>query len=119
MILLASWGLLALGATSLVALVAGIVALDLGVQALHISNQSTIYALRPEARSRLTTAYMVSNFTGGAILSALTSTLYASAGWGAVCVLGGGVSALGLVVWLVTERSAPLTPASAPGASGT
>ncbi len=66
-ILIGSWGLLALGKTSLVALVAGIVVLDLGVQALHISNQSAVYALHPEARSRLTTAYMVAYFLGGAL----------------------------------------------------
>jgi predicted MFS family arabinose efflux permease len=107
LILLASWGLLALGESALPALIAGIVALDLGVQALHISNQSTIYALRPEARSRLTTAYMVANFLGGAVLSATTSALYSADGWGAVCVLGAGVSAVGLVLWVLTERVAP------------
>jgi predicted MFS family arabinose efflux permease len=53
--ILASWGLLALGGTSLAALVARVVLLDLGIQGAQISNQSAIYALRPEARSRLTT----------------------------------------------------------------
>jgi predicted MFS family arabinose efflux permease len=107
-ILLASWGLLALGETSLPALIAGIVALDLGAQALHISNQSTIYALQPDARSRITTAYMVAYFLGGAAFSAITSTLYGSAGWGAVCVLGAITSAVGLCLWLTTERVGPV-----------
>ena len=40
---LASWGLLALGAHSLAALVAGIVLFDLGVQATQILNQSVIF----------------------------------------------------------------------------
>jgi predicted MFS family arabinose efflux permease len=103
-ILLASWGLLALGAHSVPWLILGIVALDLGVQGLQISNQSAIYALRPDARSRLTTAYMVAYFAGGASMSAAASALYASGGWGAVSVLGAAVAALGLVVWLATER---------------
>ena len=63
--------------------------LDLGVQGIHISNQSAIYALAPEARSRLTTAYMVSYFSGGAALSAITSVLYSSNGWDGVCVVSG------------------------------
>ncbi len=105
LILLASWGLLAVGGRSVAALIAGIIALDLGVQALHISNQSTIYALRPEARSRLTTAYMVANFLGGALLSAATSALYASAGWGGVCVLGAATAAIALGVWIVAVRA--------------
>ena len=69
--MLVSWAVLALGQSSVIALIVGIAILDLGVQGLHISNQSAIYALRPEARSRLTTAYMVAYFLGGAALSAL------------------------------------------------
>jgi predicted MFS family arabinose efflux permease len=104
-ILLASWGLLALGKSSLAALIAGIVVLDLGVQGLQISNQSTIYALDAEARSRLTTAYIVAMFLGGAALSAVTSALYASSGWGAVCVLGACTSTLGLALWALSARA--------------
>jgi predicted MFS family arabinose efflux permease len=103
LVMLASWAVLALGKTSLAALIVGIAVLDLGVQGLHISNQSAIYALRPEARSRLTTAYMVAYFLGGALASALAASLYASGGWAAVCALGGGTALLALVVWLVTE----------------
>ncbi|MDQ6835965.1 MAG: MFS transporter [Actinomycetota bacterium] len=88
-------------AGSVIALIVGIAALDLGVQGLHISNQSAVYALRGDARSRLTTAYMVSYFLGGAVLSALTSTLYASAGWSGVCVLGAVTAGLTLAVWVV------------------
>ena len=62
--ILAGWGLLALGAHSLAALLAGIVLLDLGVQATQILNQSVIFRLRPEARSRLNTAYMTCYFAG-------------------------------------------------------
>jgi predicted MFS family arabinose efflux permease len=99
-LLLASWGVLAAGGTSLLALLAGIVLLDLGVQGAHISNQSAIYTLAPEARSRLTTAYMVACFLGGAALSALSSSLYAGSGWSGVCVLGAVSSALLLLTWL-------------------
>ncbi len=86
--------------------------LDLGVQGIHISNQSAIYALRPEARSRLTTAYMVAYFLGGAALSAITSSLYGSDGWGGVCVLGGATALLALVVWAVTEVGGAPAPGS-------
>ena len=107
LILLLSWGLLALGRTSLPALIAGIVVLDLGVQGLHISNQSAVYTLAPEARSRLTTAYMVAYFLGGAVMSAASSALFAASGWDAVCVLGAATAAVGLLVWLLTQRLEP------------
>jgi len=104
--LLGSWALLAPGAHSLAALIAGIVLLDLGSQALHISNQSAIYALRPRARSRLNTAYMVAYFVGGAVMSAAASLIYSVAGWGGVCVLGAATAAAALCLWLVTSRGA-------------
>lgn len=115
-LLLASWAALAAGARSAIVLIIGIVLLDLGMQGLHISNQSVIYALRPEARSRLTTAYMVSSFLGATVLSALTTTVYASDGWSGVCVLGAIVSVIALVIWTVTalepaRRGRPLEPA--------
>ncbi|MCW2955030.1 MAG: transporter [Conexibacter sp.] len=102
--LLVSWGLLALGGTSLVALIAGIALLDLGVQGAQISNQTAIYALRPEARSRLTTAYMVSVFLGGTLGSVLGSAIYGAAGWGVTCAVGAGVALTGLLLWGATQR---------------
>lgn len=45
----------------------------------------------------------VAYFLGGAVLSALTSSLYASGGWGGVCILGAVTAALALVAWLVTN----------------
>lgn len=101
---LLSWGLLRLGGTSLPALIAGVLLLDLGVQGAQISNQTAIYALRPEARSRLTTAYMVSVFIGGTIGSVLGSAIYGAAGWGVTCAVGAGVAATSLTVWALTQR---------------
>ncbi|MBI5106155.1 MAG: MFS transporter [Solirubrobacterales bacterium] len=95
----AGWALLALGETSVAAVIAGVVVLDLGVQGQHILNQSTIYALRPDARSRVTTAYMTSNFLCGAVASAGAAVAWDAAGWGGVCALGGALSVAALGVW--------------------
>jgi predicted MFS family arabinose efflux permease len=108
--LAASWALLALGRTSLAALLGGIVVLDLGVQGAHISNQTVIYGLHAQARSRLTTAYMVSNFSGGLIGSVLSATLWGAGGWPAVCLLGAGMSLAALALWTVLSRVPALGP---------
>jgi predicted MFS family arabinose efflux permease len=104
-LLLASWGLLVLGKTSVVWLILGIAVLDLAAQALHISNQNAIYALAPEARSRLTTAYMVAYFIGGATFSALSATVYDSSGWDGVCLLGAGAALAALALWALTATA--------------
>jgi predicted MFS family arabinose efflux permease len=103
LITLASWAILAAGKTSVIALIIGIAVLDLGVQALHISNQNAVFALDPEARSRLSAAYMVAYFAGGAVFSALSSAVFASDGWGGVSILGAIAAALALTLWVITE----------------
>jgi predicted MFS family arabinose efflux permease len=96
-----AWALLALGRSSLAALIAGTVLLDLGIQGQHILNQSTIYTLSPDARSRITTAYMATNFAWGALGSAAASLAWSSGGWGAVSALGIGLSLAGLLAWVI------------------
>lgn len=102
-LLLGSWALLAAGGAggpwALAALLAGVIVLDAAVQAVHISNQNLVYAVRPEARNRLNSAYMTSYFVGGAVGSALTSAVWGAAGWGGVCVVGAAVSAAVAAVW--------------------
>jgi predicted MFS family arabinose efflux permease len=108
-----SFGLLALGRTSLAALVAGIVVLDLGTQGMQITNQTVIYALRPQARSRINSAYMFCYFVGGAIGSITAGVVLAAGGWHAVCILGAGYGALALLL-AAYERLRPLPTLSEP-----
>jgi predicted MFS family arabinose efflux permease len=81
-------------------LVAGVILLDLGVQAGHVSNQTRIYGLIPEARSRLNMVYMVMYFSGGAVGSALGAYGWSVARWNGVCVAGLALSAAALAVHL-------------------
>jgi predicted MFS family arabinose efflux permease len=96
-----SYALIALGGHSVIALVIGVAVLDLGAQGTHISNQSLIYRLRADARSRLNTAYMTFYFVLGAIGSGLSAAAYSTGGWTAVCLLGAAFPVLGLLVWVV------------------
>jgi predicted MFS family arabinose efflux permease len=115
-ILLGSWAVLYLGHADVVALIVGIIGLDLGVQGVHISNQSAIYALDPEARSRLTTAYMVAYFTGGAVFSVISSAAFESHGWAGVCVVGAIPAAVVVAVWAL-GRPRPSTARATAGLS--
>jgi predicted MFS family arabinose efflux permease len=89
-LLAGSFGLLWLGRTSLAAIIVGIVVLDIGTQGMQITNQAVIYSLRPDARSRINSAYMVCYFIGGAVGSFAAGALYGSFGWAGVCLLGTG-----------------------------
>lgn len=96
---LAGWGALLAGEGSVALIVLGIVVLDLGVQGQHILNQSTIFGLGEEVRSRVNTAYMASNFLWGAIGSGLAALAWTQGGWSAVCALGTAFSVAALAWW--------------------
>ncbi|MCK7453650.1 MFS transporter [Enterobacter chengduensis] len=98
-LLLLSWGAIWYGHISVLALIVGILVLDLTVQGVHITNQTVIYRVKPEARNRLTAGYMTSYFIGGAAGSLISASAWQHAGWSGVCGIGTIVAALNLLVW--------------------
>lgn len=105
-ILLLAWWPLSLMDRSLWALVIGIILLDLGGQALHVTNQSLILRTRPEAHSRLVGLYMLFYAIGSGLGAIGTTATYDYAGWQGVCLLGASVSLLALMFWWATRESA-------------
>nr|WP_249923663.1 MFS transporter [Paenibacillus odorifer] len=103
-LLLISWLPISYVQHSLIALIVGIILLDLAVQAVHVTNQSMILTLRPEARSRLTAGYMIFYSIGSATGSIASTSIYVYFGWNGVSLLGAIVSALALLFWLLTKE---------------
>jgi len=100
--LLVSWIPIGFMQHSMLALIAGIVLLDMGGQAVHVINQSMIFRLRPEAQSRLVGCYMLF-YSAGSGLGAATSTyVFARTGWAGVCALGFAFSIAAFLLWAVT-----------------
>ncbi|MDV0595424.1 MULTISPECIES: MFS transporter [unclassified Enterobacter] len=98
-LLLLSWAAIWYGHVSVLALIVGILVLDLTVQGVHITNQTVIYRVKPEARNRLTAGYMTSYFIGGAAGSLISASAWQHAGWSGVCGIGAIVATLNLLVW--------------------
>jgi predicted MFS family arabinose efflux permease len=94
---------------SLWALITGIVLLDLGVQSGQISNQSRIYALRPDARARLNTVYMGSYFIGGSLGAGIGSWAWGHWAWTGVTITGLAFLTVAAAVHLHSLRKNPLT----------
>ncbi|PVZ62222.1 MFS transporter [Pseudomonas sp. B1(2018)] len=103
-ILTLSWLPSAFAQTSLIALVCAVVLLDFAVQAVHVTNQSLIFAARPDAQSRMVGAYMCFYSVGSALGAAAATQVYAHWGWTAVSLLGASISATALMLWLITWR---------------
>ncbi|VFR40695.1 Permeases of the major facilitator superfamily [plant metagenome] len=109
-LLLLAWWPLSWLDHSLGALVLGIVLLDLGGQALHVSNQALILRARPDAHGRLVSLYMLFYAVGSGLGGLGATIAHAQAGWPGVCALGAAVSLLALALGLAQARSTPPLP---------
>ncbi len=124
--ILLSWPIFVLGRHSVPAILVGLAVLDFGVQGQNVLSQGAIYALGRETTGRVTTAYVTSNFVGGAIGSAAGSLAWSSGGWLAVCAVGATFAGVAFVVWLTEpgsradRRPRPMSASpSAPSRKGT
>lgn len=99
LLLLLSWIAIWFGHASVLALIIGILVLDLTVQGVHITNQTVIYRVQPDARNRLTAGYMTSYFIGGAAGSLISAAAWQHAGWAGVCGAGAIIAVLNLLAW--------------------
>ena len=97
---LAAFGVMGLGGGWLAGLVVGVILLDVGVQAAHIANQTNVFSLVPEARSRLNTVYMTGYFTGGSLGSVAGGLAWMHFGWAGVCLTG---AAFAGAAWLASR----------------
>lgn len=98
----------------LIAILITIVLLDLATNGAQISNQSRIYALHPEARSRSNTVYMVFYFVGGALGSGLGSIAYHLGQMPWTMALSAIFLLVGLLVhlWSLSRYARPQAPES-------
>lgn len=111
-VMLLAWLPISLLPHSLWWLVVGIIAIDFGLQSVHVTNQGLIYRVRPEAQSRLTAGYMMFYSLGSATGSILATQIHARWGWDGVSLLGASISALALGFWALTRHLTPERPMS-------
>lgn len=102
-ILTLSWLPTALVESSLLGMVVGVVLLDFAVQTVHVTNQSLIFAARPDAQSRLVGAYMCFYSVGSGLGAIAATYTYAHFGWVSVCLLGAAISGTALLYWLYLQ----------------
>jgi predicted MFS family arabinose efflux permease len=99
-----AFAFVAAGGVSLSCLIVGMVLLDLGNRAALVANQTRIYALRPEARSRLNTVLMVSYFLGGASGAGLGSLGAHLDAWIGLAAVGAMLSLAAAAVNALSDR---------------
>lgn len=103
-LLLLGWLVLYYGGSNLYWFLFALLLLDVALPAVHISNQSVIYQLAPQARARVNAVYMTTYFTGAASGSALAALAWSHGGWAATCAVGAALGMLACLVLLHDQR---------------
>lgn len=101
LIMLLSWGVFYAGGYTYAGLITGIILIDLGLQSMHIMNQSGFFALRLNAGNRLNTVYMVSYFVGGSTGTFVGAQAWTYYQWNGVVFTGITFSVLTLAAHLI------------------
>ena len=96
---------LGLAPSSLVALAGGLMAVDLGVQGSFVANQARVYALDPDARSRMSGQLLLTAYLGAAGCSVTIAAFWDVWGWGGTCAFAFVLVFLGLAIERVSWRS--------------
>jgi predicted MFS family arabinose efflux permease len=108
----AAWMVMAFWGVHLAGLIVGVLLLDVAAQAVHVSNQTRMYALRPDARSRLNMVYMTLYFTGGSLGSYFATACWHRFGWLGVCGFAEAMMLAALVLYALHSNQVNFRPAS-------
>ncbi|MFT3903139.1 MAG: MFS transporter [Niabella sp.] len=101
LVLTGSWAFTYFAGETYWGLIAGVILVDLGVQASHIMNQTKFFLLKSNAVNRLNTVYMVSYFIGGSLGTWLASIAWKYAQWTGVCFVGATFGLLAIIAHLL------------------
>ena len=85
---------------TLLAMIVGVLVMDLAVQSSQVANQTLVYGLDPNARSRLNTIFMATMIFGGACGSGIGGIAFALWGWSGTCMFGATAACLALILSL-------------------
>ena len=103
-LILLAWLLLYAGGNYYISIVAGIVIIDIGMQCIQLSNQSSIFVLCPAASNRVNTIFMTTYFVGGSLGTFLSGTAWQLFGWAGTACVGVVLCCASLCVTLLSKE---------------
>lgn len=99
---LLAWAFFYFGGNHYINLILGILLIDIGMQCIQLSNQTTMFGLCPSASNRINTIFMTTYFLGGSLGTFLAGAAWTQWGWSGVALSG---SALALASMCITRFS--------------
>lgn len=87
-LILSAWASLYFGAASYIGIIPGILLIDIGMQCIQLSNQTSIFSVCPGASNRVNTIFMTTYFIGGSTGTLLAGSGWEACGWTGVAAVG-------------------------------
>ena len=103
-LLLLAWFFLSVCGDSYVGIVLGVLLIDIGMQCIQLSNQTSIFELCPAASNRVNTIFMTTYFAGGSLGTLLAGSCWELAGWWGVTAAGALLVTASLALTVFTKR---------------
>lgn len=100
-LMIVSWAVLGIWGFTYAGLIVGIFVLDVGLQSIHVSNQTIVFSTNPDATNRLNTVYMTSYFIGGSFGTFAGGKAWEYMGWNGVVLTGGTFVVILLLIHLI------------------
>ena len=103
-LLLLAWFFLSVCGDTYVGIVLGVLLIDIGMQCIQLSNQTSIFELCPAASNRVNTIFMTTYFAGGSLGTLLAGSCWKLAGWWGVTAAGVSLVTVSLALTVFTKR---------------
>ncbi len=103
LLMVAGFVVMMIGDRSIACMIVGVLLMDFGAGLCHAANQSTAFALRPNARGRINSVYMTGYFLGGGIGTSLATLAYSLGGWRWTCAFGAACAVSILFIEIIRE----------------
>lgn len=104
LLMLLAWLFFGVLGFTYIGLIIGIFILDVGLQSIHVTNQSIIFAKDVEATNRLNTVYMTCYFLGGTFGAYIGGWAWSNFGWNGVVMTGGFFITILLVIQVIERK---------------
>ena len=103
-LIISAWFLLFARENTYLGIVAGIIIIDIGMQCIQLSNQTSIFELCPNASNRINTIFMTTYFIGGSTGTFLAGTFWQWFGWTGVVGTGILLTSCSLLINIFAKK---------------
>lgn len=101
---LAAWALLYFLGNTYTGIIAGVILIDIGMQCVQLSNQTSIFELCPSAANRVNTIFMTTYFIGGAVGTFLAGSCWELYGWAGVAGVASILTLAAFTLTVITRK---------------